>query len=103
MLLALIPLFDENMAVKAYSVFSQRHNFLLNPIMLGTGQNDGSARVDGLELIERMGIETLSDDKEIFVPLSNISFFPMWKISAVLRITVSYSFWTTPFLRWICI
>ncbi len=75
MLLALIPLFDENMAVRAYSVFSQRHNYLLNPIMLGTGQNDGSAIVDGLELIESMGIETLSEDKEIFVPVSNISIF----------------------------
>ena len=75
MMLALIPLFDENMAVKAYSVFSQRHNFLLNPNKLGTGQNDGSARVAGLELIEMMGIETLSEDKEIFVPVSNISIF----------------------------
>lgn len=75
MLLALIPLFDENMAVKAYSVFLQRHNYLLNPIMLGTGQNDGSALVGGLELIESMGIETISEDKEVFVPVSNISIF----------------------------
>lgn len=75
MLLALIPLFDENMAVKAYSVFSQKDNFLLNPMMLGTGRNDGAAAVQGLELIESMGIETISDDKEIFVPVSNISIF----------------------------
>lgn len=75
MLLALIPLFDENMAVKAYSVFSQRHNFLLNPMLLGSGRNDGSAVVDGLELIEKMGIETISEDADIFVPLTNISIF----------------------------
>ncbi len=75
MLLALIPLFDENMAVRAYSIFSQKDNFFLNPMMLGTGQNDGAASVEGLELIESMGIETLSEDKEIFVPLSNISIF----------------------------
>lgn len=75
MLLALIPLFDENMAVKAYSVFSQRDNFFLDPMMLGTRQNDGASTVEGLELIRTMGIETLSEDKEIFVPVSNISVF----------------------------
>lgn len=73
MLVALVPLFDENMAVSAYSVFSQRHNFLLNPSMLGTGQHDGAAQVEGLDLIRSIGIETLSDDKEIFVPVTNIS------------------------------
>lgn len=75
MLLALIPLFDENMAVKAYSVFSQRHNFLLNPRLLGTAQYDGSAVVEGLELIQSMGIETISEEAEIFVPVTNISIF----------------------------
>ena len=75
MLLALVPLFDENMAVKAYSVFSQRDNFFLDPMMLGTRQNDGASTVEGLELIRTMGIETLSEDKEIFVPVSNISVF----------------------------
>ncbi len=75
MMLALIPLFDENMAVRAYSVFSQKDNFFLNPLMLGTGRYDGAAAVEGLELIESMGIGTLSEDKEIFVPVSNISVF----------------------------
>lgn len=75
MLMALIPLFDEKMAVKAYSIFSRKDNFFLNPSLLGTGQNDGAAVVEGLELIERMGIQTLSEDKEIFVPVSNISIF----------------------------
>lgn len=75
MMLVLVPLFDKNMAVKAYSVFSRKDNFLLNPMMLGTAQNDGAPVVEGLELIENMGIETLSDDKEIFVPVSNISVF----------------------------
>ena len=75
MLLALVPLFDENMAVTAYSVFSQKDNFFLDPMMLGTRQNDGAAAVDGLELIRTMGIETLSEDKEIFVPITNISIF----------------------------
>ena len=73
MLIALIPLFDENMAVSAYSVFTQKHNYLLNPTMLGTGYNDGATQVEGLELIRNIGIETLSDNKEIFVPVTNIS------------------------------
>lgn len=75
MFMALIPLFDENMAVKAYSIFSQKDNFFLDPMMLGTRCNDGAGMVEGLELIEHMGIETLSADKEIFVPVSNISVF----------------------------
>lgn len=75
MLMALIPLFDENMAVKAYSIFSQKDNHFLNPMLLGTGQNDGKGMVEGLELIETMGIETVSDNQEIFVPLGNISVF----------------------------
>ncbi len=75
MLVALVPLFDENMAVRAYSVFSQKDNFLLNPMLLGSGQLDGAARIEGLEVIQSMGINTLSDDKEIFVPVNNISVF----------------------------
>lgn len=75
MLLALIPLFDENMAVRAYSIFSQKDNSFLNPMMQGTGRFDGAMAVEGMELIEKMGIETISEDKEIFVPVSNISIF----------------------------
>lgn len=60
MLVALIPLFDENMAVRAYSIFAQKDNFFLDPMMQGTRQNDGAAAVFGLELIEEMGIETIS-------------------------------------------
>lgn len=75
MLLALIPLFDENMAVRAYSIFVQRDNFFLNPMMQGTRQNDGATTVCGLELIEEMGMETISEDSEVFVSMSNISIF----------------------------
>lgn len=75
MFMALIPLFDENMAVKAYSIFTQKDNFFLDPMMLGTRRYDGAGAVEALELIEEMGIETLSEDKEIFVPVTNISVF----------------------------
>lgn len=75
MLATLIPLFDENMSVRAYSLFSQKENFFLNPCYNSTGVFDGAGRINGLEIIESMGIETLSKDKEIFVPVTNISIF----------------------------
>lgn len=75
MLATLIPLFDENMAVSAYSLFAQKKNFLLNPSLLGTGSNDGAANIAGLEIIENMGMETLSSDKAVFVEINNISVF----------------------------
>ena len=43
--------------------------------MLGTAQFDGASQITGLELIQKMGIDTLSQGKEIFVPISNISIF----------------------------
>lgn len=75
MLAVLIPLFDDKMSVSAYSIFTQRNNLLLNPAMQGTGQHDGAARVEGLELVRSVGLETLADDKEVFVPVTNISIF----------------------------
>lgn len=75
MLVSLVPLFDENMAVKAYSIFTQKNNFLLNPLMLGTACNDGAPRIDGLELLEMMGVETISSDKNFFVTVTNTSIF----------------------------
>lgn len=75
MLVTLIPLFDENLKVSAYSLFTQKHNFFLQPSFLGTGQNDGASRVAGLELMETMGIETLSSADKVFVSIGNISIF----------------------------
>lgn len=75
MLATLIPLFDEKMTVKAYSLFSQKANMLLNPALLGTGANDGAGTISGLEVIDSMGIDTISRDKEIFVSVNNISLF----------------------------
>lgn len=75
MLVALIPLFDENMTVRAYSLFTQKKNYFLSPSLLGSGYNDGAACVDGLEVIQSMGIDTLSADKEVFVSLNNVSVF----------------------------
>lgn len=75
MLVTLVPLFDENMAIRAYSLFTQKTNYFLNPNLLGTGQLDGAARIEGLEVIQSMGIETLSGDGNVFVPVTNMSLF----------------------------
>ena len=75
MLVTLVPLFDEYMVIRAYSLFTQKSNFFLHPSLLGTGHLDGAGRVDGLEVIQNMGIETLSNVNEVFVPVNNLSLF----------------------------
>lgn len=75
MLMALVPLFDDNMAVRAYSLFTQKNNFLLNPLLSGTAQNDGASRVIGLEVLSEIGIDTLAEGAEVFVPVTNMSVF----------------------------
>ncbi len=75
MLVTLIPLFDENMAIRAYSLFTQKENYFLNPLFAGTGALDGAGRVDGMEVIQSMGMETLSADKDVFVTVSSMNIF----------------------------
>ena len=75
MLATLIPLFDENMAVSSYSIFVQKDNFLLNPSFMGSGRFDGATRVEGLEIVDSIGMETLSGDRDVFVEINNVSIF----------------------------
>lgn len=75
MLATLVPLFDSKMAVRAYSVFAQKENYLLNPSMLGTGALDGAGNILGLEVVEGMGARTLAPDQEVFIEISKISAF----------------------------
>lgn len=75
MLVTLIPLFDENLNIGAYSLFVQKQNVFLNPSLLGSGRFDGAARIEGLEVIQEMGIESLSSDGEVFVAVTNMSVF----------------------------
>mgnify|MGYP002626510507 CR=1 FL=1 len=75
MLAALIPLFDDSMSVRAYSIFAQKENYLLNPKYLGTGSLDGATSVPGLDIIDSIGIETLAGDGEVLVEMNNISVF----------------------------
>ena len=68
MLATLIPLFDEKMAVRAYSLFAQKKNFLLNPSLLGTGSLDGAGTILGLEVVESLGAGTLSEILAMQIP-----------------------------------
>ena len=75
MLATLIPFFDKDMKVCVYSLFSQKENLLLNPARQASGINDGAARVEGLDLLQRIGIDTLSPGTDVFVPVGSIAVF----------------------------
>lgn len=75
MLATLIPFFDKDMKVCAYSLFSQKENYLLNPELQGSAVLDGSGRVSGLEIIHNIGIDTLSPDTKVFLPVGPINIF----------------------------
>ena len=75
MLATLIPFFDRDMKVSAYSLFSQKENFLLNPELGGLAVFDGSGRIDGLDVIKSIGIDTLSPDSKVFLPIGPINVF----------------------------
>lgn len=75
MLVTLIPLFDADMKVKSYSLFCQKKNPLLDTRYLGTAQQYNAVNIPGFEVIDSVGLYTLSPDTEIFVPVTNISIF----------------------------
>lgn len=75
MLVTLIPIFDKDMRVRAYSLFTQKRNHLLEPALLGAGCYDGAANVEGLEVIRNIGIDTLSPGTDVLVPVGNIAIF----------------------------
>ena len=75
MLATLIPFFDKDMKVSAYSLFSQKENYLLNPELAGMAMLDGAGRIDGLDIIKNIGIDTLSPDSKVFLPIGHINIF----------------------------
>ena len=75
MLATLVPFFDKDMKVCAYSLFSQKNNYLLNPSLQGSAMNDGAVSVTGLEIIQNIGIDTLSPGTDVFVPVGPIAVF----------------------------
>lgn len=75
MLATLIPMFDREQKVSAYSIFSQKENLLLNPSYMGGRVNDGAGNVYGLDIIQAVGLETLSLGCDVFVPVNKIAIF----------------------------
>lgn len=75
MLATLIPLFDESVNVNAYSLFTLKDNYLLNPSSIGTGANDGAGSIAGIDVLNSIGLETLSDEKIVFVEVDHISIY----------------------------
>ena len=75
MLATLIPFFDKNMKVCAYSLFSQKENSLLNPPIFGTSSATGLAEIEGLDIIRNIGIDTLSPGTDVLVPVNHIAIF----------------------------
>lgn len=75
MLATLVPFFDKDMKVCAYSLFSQKENYLLNPELQGSAVLDGAGRVSGLDIIHKIGIDTLSPDTQVFLPVGPINIF----------------------------
>ncbi len=75
MLATLIPLFDDEMTVCAYSIFAQKENFLLNPSLAGRAKFDGATNILGMDILNNVGIETLTGGREVFVEVSNVSLF----------------------------
>ena len=75
MLATLIPFFDKDMKVSAYSLFSQKANHLLNPELQGSAVLDGSGRVNGLDTIQNIGLDTLTPDSKVFLPISHVNIF----------------------------
>ncbi|MBO6215424.1 MAG: HDOD domain-containing protein [Lachnospiraceae bacterium] len=75
MLATLIPLFDDKMVVNGYSIFAQRDNLLADPIKGATALYDGAMHIPGFEIIDSIGLGTLAEDRNIFMPVSNVSLF----------------------------
>lgn len=75
MLATLIPLFNDNMSVCAYSVFARKENYFLNPNYEGGARFDGAGTVHELEVVSSMGVSALSGGKEVFVPINQFSIF----------------------------
>lgn len=75
MLATLVPFYDKDRKVTAYSLLTQRNNFLLNPQYLGTGRNDGAGEILGLEVIHAMGINTISSHAKIMMRITEFNLY----------------------------
>lgn len=73
MFATLVPIFNQDMEVSAYSVFAQKQNYLAKPELLGVGANDVAINILGMEVIQNLGAEILEENLKIFVELNKIS------------------------------
>lgn len=75
MLATLVPCFDKNRKVFAYSLLTQKSNFLLNPQFLATAKNDGACEILGFQVIQTAGINTISPNANIIVRITEFNLY----------------------------
>lgn len=75
MLATLMPLFSDNMEVNAYTIFAQKSDSYMDAVTQSTSAFDGAGVITGLEIVNKIGLETLSQDHMVFIEINNISIF----------------------------
>lgn len=75
MFATLLPLFNEDLSVRAYLLYAQKENHLEQPALEGTGSRDGAANIPGIEVLQSVSPDTLAAGAEIIVPVTEISLF----------------------------
>lgn len=75
MLVTLVPFFDADMAVRAYTVSSQKRNSFLDPAKMANSTLFDAVNIPGFEVLQSLNINTLSNDSELFVPITNVALF----------------------------
>lgn len=75
MLATLIPVFDAKMDVDGYAIFAQRENYLVDTLHGSSLKNDNATETPGFDIVESIGLDTLASDREVFIPISNVSIF----------------------------
>lgn len=75
MLATLMPMFSDNMEVRAYSIFAQKADTYMDALTQSTSAFDGAGTITGLEIVNKIGLETLAEDHMVFVELTNVSIF----------------------------
>lgn len=75
MLVTLIPLFDKSMSVRAYSISTQKENSFLSSGKSASMPSFVIGNIPSFEVIKSLGVDTLSKDCELFVPITSIDLF----------------------------
>ena len=75
MLATLMPLFGDNMEVRAYSIFAQKADTYMNPLALSTSVFDGASNIGGFDIVDKIGLDTIADDHVVFIEINNIAIF----------------------------